>query len=126
MTLFCGCTISSKITGALHWWRERNRERELKHQQATSTTAMKEKLETEVIGMLTSMDADSLACDCGIMGLDVPEQKKGNCKLLLKYILRQTNSEDVKGSDGGGYSWYTKLYDHLEAGFSKKVTTLSV
>ena len=33
------------------------------------------------------MDADSLTCTCGIMGLDVPEQKKSNLRLLLKYIL---------------------------------------
>ena len=39
--------------------------------------------------MLTLMDADSLACACGILGLDVPEQKKDNLKHLLIYILRQ-------------------------------------
>ena len=33
------------------------------------------------------MDADSLAYGCVILGLDVPEQKKGNI-FLLKYILR--------------------------------------
>ena len=32
--------------------------------------------------MLTLTDEDSLACACGILGLDVPEQKKGNPKLL--------------------------------------------
>ena len=57
---------------------------------------MVENLETEVLGMLTLMNADSLACACGILGLDVPEQKRGNHKLLLKYILRQPNSEDVR------------------------------
>ena len=56
----------------------------------------------------------SLACAFGILGLVVPEQKKGNLKLLLKYIFRQFNSEDAKGSDGGGSSWYTKLYTHLD------------
>ena len=35
-------------------------------------------------------DADS------ILGLVDPKQKKGNLRLLLKYILRQFNSEDVK------------------------------
>ena len=70
--------------------------------------------ETEVLGMITLMDAGSLACACGIQGLVDPEQKKGNFKLLLKYILRQLNSEDAKGSDNGGSSWYTKLHDHLE------------
>ena len=44
--------------------------------------------ETEVLGMITLMDAGSLACACGIQGLVDPEQKKGNFKLLLKYILR--------------------------------------
>ena len=56
----------------------------------------------------------SLACAFGILGLVVPEQKKGNLKLLLKYILRQFNSEDAEGSDSGGSSWYTKLHTHLE------------
>ena len=47
-----------------------------------------ENVETEVLGMLTFMDVDILACVCGILGLVVPEQKKGDLKLLLKYILR--------------------------------------
>ena len=68
-----------------------------------------ENFETEVLGMLTLMDADSFAYTCGILGLVDPEQKKGKLKLLLKYILRQFNSEDAKGS-----FWYTKLNDHLE------------
>ena len=46
-------------------------------------------VETEVHGMFTLMDADSLACACGTLGLVVPEQKKGNFKLLLKCISRQ-------------------------------------
>ena len=41
-----------------------------------------------VAEMLNFMDEDSLACAWGILGLDVPEQKKGCSKLLLKYILR--------------------------------------
>ena len=47
-----------------------------------------ENFETEVLGMLTLMDADSLVCACGIQGLVDPEQKKGKFKLLLKYILK--------------------------------------
>ena len=85
-----------------------------KKQAATSTTTITENFETEVPGMLTMMDSDSLTCACGILGLVVPEQKKGNLKLLLKYILRQFNSEDEEGSDYGGCSWYTKLHNHLE------------
>ena len=54
--------------------------------------------------MLTLMGTDSLACAFRILDLDVPEQKKGNQKLLLKYILKQLNSKGVKGSDGGS-SW---------------------
>ena len=65
------------VTEAFYWWLEWG----LKHQPATSTTV--ENLETEVLGMLTLMDADSLACDCGILGLDAPEQKKGNHKVTI-------------------------------------------
>ena len=36
--------------------------------------------------MSTLIYADSLACVCGVLGLDVPEQNKGDLKLLLKYI----------------------------------------
>ena len=54
--------------------------------------------------MLTLMDADILSCACGILGLVVPEQKKSNLKLFLKYILRQFGSKDVEGSDDGGSS----------------------
>ena len=50
------------------------------------------------------MDADSLAWACGILGLVDPEQKEGSLKLLLKYILRQSNFEDGKGIDDGGSS----------------------
>ena len=49
--------------------------------------------------MLTFMDVDSLTCTCGI--LVVPEQTKGNLKLLLKYVLSQFNSENAGGSDDG-------------------------
>ena len=77
------------------------RDRDLKHQQAST---MLENLNTKVLGMLTLMDADSLACACEKLGSDVSEQKKGNRKLLLKYILRQPNSQDVERSDNGGSS----------------------
>ena len=73
-----------------------------------------ENLETKVLEMLALRDANSLCYACGILGLVVPDQKKGILKLLLKYILRHFNSEDVEGSDDGGSSWYTKLHDHFE------------
>ena len=57
---------------------------------------------------IASMEADS------ILGLVDPEQKKGNLKLILKYILRKFNSEDTKGCDDEGSSWYSKLHDHLD------------
>ena len=60
------------------------------------------------------MDANSLACACGVLDLVDPEPKKSNVKLLLKCILRQFNQEGVKGNDDGGSSWYTKLHDHLQ------------
>ena len=87
---------------------------------------MVENLETEVLGMLNLIDADSLACACRILGLDVPQQKKGNHTLLLKYILRWLNSEDIEGNDDGGSSWYAKLQDYLRVSFSKKAMHLSV
>ena len=68
----------------------------------------------EALGMFTLMDTYSFACACVIQGLVDPEQKKGNLKLLLKYILRQFNSEDAKAFDRGCSFWYTKLHDHLE------------
>ena len=91
-----------------------------KKQAATSTPTITENFETEVPGMLTMMDSDSLTFAFGILGLVVPEQKKDNLKLLLKYILRQFNSEDEEGSDYGGCSWYTKLHNHLK-GVHQKV-----
>ena len=48
------------------------------------------------------------------LGLVDLQQRKDDLKLLLKYILTQFNSEDAKGSNYGGSSWYTKLHDHLE------------
>ena len=94
------------------------------HQTVTSTTAIMEKFQTEVFEMFTLMDVCSLACSCGILGLVVPEQKKGNFKLLLKCILRQFNSEDVEDSDDGSSSWYTKLHDRLRTRFPKKIMHL--
>ena len=88
---------------------------------------MVESLETKLLGMLTLVDVDSLAYVSGILGLEVPEQKKGNRKLLLKYFLRQANSEGVDSSDYGCSIWYTKLhYGHLRVSFSKKAMVLSV
>ena len=69
-----------------------------KRQQPIQTTTIMENFEIEVLGMITLMDADSLAYVCTILDLDVPEQKKGNLKLLLKYILRQFSSEFVEGT----------------------------
>ena len=78
-------------------------------------TTIMENFETlKLVEMLTLIEPDILACACGILGLVHLEQKKSNLKLLLKYILRQFNSEDAKSSDDGGSSWYTKLDDHLE------------
>ena len=54
-----------------------------KRQPATSTTKTAGNFKTEVLGMLTLMDADSLACACEILDLDVSKQKKSNLKLLL-------------------------------------------
>ena len=72
------------------------------------------------------MDADSLAFVCGILGLDVPEQKKVHLKLYLKYILRKFNSEDVEGNDDGDSSCYAKIHKHLRASFSKNFIHLLV
>ena len=58
---------------------------------------------------IASIDADS------ILGLADNEQNKGNLKLLLRYNIRQFNSENAKDSDDGGSSWYSELHDHLES-----------
>ena len=70
--------------------------------------------------MLTLMDADSLDCAYQILGLDIPEQKKNSLKLLLKYILRQFNSEDIEGGDDGGSHWYVKVFPKSHGPFSFK------
>ena len=61
-----------------------------------------------------------------VLAWNVPEQEKGNFKLLLKYILRQLNSEDVEVSNCGSYSCYKKLHDHLRVRFPKKALHLLV
>ena len=40
-------------------------------------------IKTVVLGMLTLMNTDCFSCACGILGLDVPEQKKVNLKIIL-------------------------------------------
>ena len=76
-----------------------------------------EYLEAEVLVMLAMLDAASLHCACGIVGLDVPEEKKGNQKLLLKFLLGKLNSEEVEADQHGEASWFQKLYDHLSEYF---------
>ena len=76
--------------------------------------------------MITLIYADSLACVCGVVGLDVPEQNKGDLKLLLKYILRQFNPEDIEGSDDGGSDQYLKLHNYPRVSFSKNFMHLLV
>ena len=117
----CGSLISSNLTEALHWWSEKS----LKHQPATSTTLMVKNLKAEKLGMITLLDADSLVCVYGILVLNVPEQKKGNQKLFLRYILRQLNSEEVKGRDNGGF-WHAKLHYNPRESISKNAKPLSV
>ena len=63
------------------------------------------------------LDADSLNCPCGIVGLDTPEEKKGNQKLLLKFLLRKFSSEEVEASQDEGASWFWKLYHYLSKYF---------
>ena len=78
-----------------------------------------------VTEMLNLMDEDSLACAWGILGLNVPEQKKGSSKLLLRYTLGQIYPEDVDGSDDRECSWYTKLHNLLRLSFFKQKSELS-
>ena len=65
-----------------------------KNQPATSTTTIMKNFEK-----LRNRGA------CGIRGLDVLKQKKVNLKILLNYILRKLNSENVEGSENGSSSW---------------------
>ena len=67
--------------------------------------------------MLAMLDANGLYCARRIVGLDVPEQKKGNQKFLLKFLLRKLNSEEVETNEDGGASWFQKLHDHLSKYF---------
>ena len=70
-----------------------------------------ENLETEVLSMLAVLDADSLHCARGIVGLYVPEEKK------VKFLLRKLNSGEVEAIQDGGASWFQKLHDHLSKYF---------
>ena len=92
-----------------------------KHQPVTSKTTILENFGTKILGMFTLMDADSSACACGILGLFVPERKKGNLKLLSKYVLGYFNSEDLEGSNDGGSSWYMELHHYLRVSFPKNI-----
>ena len=76
--------------------------------------------------MFTLINADSLVCACRILALFVLEQKKRNIKILLKYIWRQFNSEDVESSNDGGSSWYVELHHLLRVSFPKKIIDLLV
>ena len=58
--------------------------------------------------MLVKLGEDSLHCACGIVGLDVPEEKKGNQSFLHKFLLRKLNSEEVEASQDGGVSLVSK------------------
>ena len=75
---------------------------------------MVENVESEVLGMLTLMNAGNLACAGRILGLDVPEQKKEKHKNFLKYILRHLKSEGVKDIGDGDSTWYVKYTIFLE------------
>ena len=83
----CGSPFSSNVTKPLHRWSGRG----LKHQPATFKTIMVENMETEVLGMLTLLDADILDCACGILGLHVPA--------FLRCTLKQLNSKEVEGGE---------------------------
>ena len=76
-----------------------------------------ENLETEVLGMLSMLDAYKLHCAFRIVGLDAREEKKNNQKLLLKFLLKKLNSKEVEESQDGGTSWFQKLHDHLSECF---------
>lgn len=113
----CGA-ISRNVVEALNWWQERDS----KHQSTTSSTTMVEKLEIEVLGNAHLEGCtSSLACACEILGLDGWEQKKGNRKLILKYILRLLNSKVRQGSDDGSFWNYTiKFFRKAHAPFDFK------
>ena len=79
-----------------------------------------ENLETEVLSMFAMLDADSLHYACGIVGLDMAKEKKGNQKLLIKFLLRKLNSEEVVASQDGGASWFKKVHGHLSKYFQPR------
>ena len=70
---------------------------------------MVKNVETEVLRILTLMAADSLACACGILGLDVPKQRKSNHKISLRYILSQLNSAGVISVSNKNLNWKKRL-----------------
>lgn len=86
-----GSPLSSNVTKPLHWWSGEGAGGGLKHQPATFKTIMVENMETEVLGMLTLLDADILDCACGILGLHVPA--------FLRCTLKQLNSKEVEGGE---------------------------
>ena len=75
----------------------------LKKLPVTSITTIMENFKTEVLGMLIFMDVQFGLCFWDTR-FGCSRTKKGNLKLLLKYILRQFNSKDTEGSDDGGSS----------------------
>ena len=77
-------------------------------------------LETGVLSMLAILDADSPHYACGIVGLDAPEEKKGNQNLLLKFLLRKLNSEEVETSQDGGERFIIHFYRKIFHPFLQK------
>ena len=73
-----------------------------------------ENFETEVLDTLTLMDADSLACACGILGWVVPVLKKDNLKLLSKDISRHFHSEHVESSPTNKPTWWLYLVNYYK------------
>ena len=71
-------------------------------------------VEREVIVLLGEVDTDTELEDlCAAISLDVPDQIKGDVRLLHRYLIRQLNSEDVEKLDDEGLSLYLTLYDKL-------------
>ena len=76
--------------------------------QIIMTTVEQHKIESEVTKMLTYLDAESLQCAC-----NVPESKRGSKYLLLKYLVRCLNSEEVEAREDGGFEFFQKLHGFL-------------
>ena len=71
-------------------------------------------VEREAMCLLTMVeDAAELQKIFGILTVDCPETLHGKSALLLKYLLRHLNSEDLEKSDDGGLSTFLKLYECL-------------